>query len=68
MAIAPEVKAALLSRSGPYAAALALVEAQEHGDWAAVDDAAGAVGVAPALVSACYAEALGWAGDRLAGV
>jgi EAL and modified HD-GYP domain-containing signal transduction protein len=68
MAIAPEVKAALLSRSGPYAAALALVEAQEHGDWAAVDDAAAAVGVAPALVSACYAEALAWAGERLAGL
>jgi hypothetical protein len=44
MHIAPAVKEALLSRSGPYAATLALVEAQEHGDWAAVDDAAAAVG------------------------
>ena len=68
MMIAPEVKAALLTRSGPYAAALALVEAQEHGDWAAVDDAASAVGVAPATVSACYTEALAWAGERLSGI
>lgn len=67
MHIAPDVKAALLSRSGPYAAALALVEAQEHGDWAAVDDAAAAVGIAPAAVSAAYAEALAWAAERLAG-
>jgi EAL and modified HD-GYP domain-containing signal transduction protein len=67
MHIAAEVKAALLSRSGPYAAVLALVEAQEHGDWAAVDDAAAAVGVAPALVSKAYTESLAWAADRLAG-
>jgi EAL and modified HD-GYP domain-containing signal transduction protein len=65
MQIAPEVKAALLSRSGPYAAALALVEAQEQGDWAAVDDAAAAVGIAPSAVSAAYTEALGWARERL---
>jgi len=67
MHIAAEVKAALLSRSGPYAAVLALVEAQEHGDWAAVDDAAAAVGVAPALVSKAYTESLAWAAERLAG-
>jgi EAL and modified HD-GYP domain-containing signal transduction protein len=67
MHIAPEVRSALLSRSGPYAAALALVEAQEHGDWCAVDDAAAAVGIAPAAVSAAYAEALAWAAERLAG-
>ena len=66
MHIAPEVKSALLSRSGPYAPALALVEAQEHGDWAAVDDASAATGIAPAAVSAAYAEALAWAGERLA--
>jgi EAL and modified HD-GYP domain-containing signal transduction protein len=65
MHIAPEVKAALLSRSGPYAAALALVEAQEFGDWGAVDDAAAAVGIAPSAVSAAYAESLVWAAERL---
>jgi EAL and modified HD-GYP domain-containing signal transduction protein len=67
MHIAPEVKAALLSRSGPYAPALALVEAQEHGDWSAVDDAAAVVGIAPPAVSAAYTEALAWAAERLAG-
>ena len=68
MAIAPEVKDALLSRSGPYAGTLALVEAQERGDWGAVVDAAAAVGTTPADVSPAYTEALGWAGERLRGL
>lgn len=68
MAIAPEVKAALLTRTGPYAPALALVEAQERGDWGAVAERAAPVGVAAAEVSACYAQALAWAGERMAGV
>ena len=67
MAIAQDVKDALLSRSGPYASTLALVEAQERGDWDAVSDAAEAVGIAPAVVSACYTEALRWAGERVHG-
>jgi EAL and modified HD-GYP domain-containing signal transduction protein len=66
MAISPDVKAALLTRSGPYAATLALIEAQERGDWDAVTDAAAAVGVAPPAVSTGYTEALGWARERLA--
>lgn len=66
MSITPDVKSALLTRSGPYAATLALVEAQERGDWDAVTDAAAAVGVAPAAVSSGYTEALGWARERLA--
>ncbi|GJG86546.1 hypothetical protein tb265_17270 [Gemmatimonadetes bacterium T265] len=66
LAISAEVKAALLTRSGPYAATLALVEAQERGDWDAVGDAAAAVGVAPSVVSSDYTTALGWARDRLA--
>jgi hypothetical protein len=44
---------------------LALVEAQEFGDWSAVDDAAAAVGIAPAAVSAAYTESLAWAAERL---
>jgi c-di-GMP phosphodiesterase len=68
MAVAKDVKDALLSRSGPYAATLALVEAQERGDWDAVGDAAAAVGVAPVDVSAAFAEALGWAGERIRGM
>ncbi|MBV9881236.1 MAG: HDOD domain-containing protein [Gemmatirosa sp.] len=66
LAIAPTVRDALLSRSGPYAATLALVEAQERGDWAAVDDAARAVGVTAGDVMVAYREALGWAGERVA--
>ncbi len=66
MSIAADVKAALLTRSGPYAATLALVEAQERGDWDAVGDASKAVGVTAAAVSTDYTEALGWARDRLA--
>ena len=68
MAIADDVRTALLSRAGPYAATLALVEAQERGDWGAVHDAADAVGLAPAAVSAAYTEALGWAAERASGV
>ncbi len=66
MSIASDVKAALLTRSGPYAATLALVEAQERGDWDAVADASAAIGIAAQAVSADYTEALGWARDRLA--
>jgi EAL and modified HD-GYP domain-containing signal transduction protein len=68
MAIAPEVKDALLSRSGPLAATLALVEAQERGDWDAVVDAATAVGLTPPQVSGLYTEALTWAAERVRGM
>ncbi len=68
MAIGQEVKDALLTRSGPYASTLALVEAQERGDWSAVQDAAEAVGLSMSQVSALYTEALGWAGERVRGM
>jgi EAL and modified HD-GYP domain-containing signal transduction protein len=68
MAIAPEVRDALLSRSGPYAATLALAEAQERGDWQAVTDAAAAVGLAAGEVATVYTEALTWAQERVAGM
>lgn len=68
MAIGQEVKDALLSRSGPYASTLALVEAQERGDWSAVADAAESVALSPAQVSGLYTEALGWAGERVRGM
>ena len=67
MAIVPEVRDALLTRSGPYSATLALVEAQERGDWAAVTDAATAVKVDPAEMSGLYTDALRWAGERVRG-
>jgi EAL and modified HD-GYP domain-containing signal transduction protein len=68
MAVAKDVKDALLSRSGPYAGVLALVEAQERGDWDAVVDAAAAVGVDEFEVSASYAESLAWASERVGGM
>lgn len=68
MSIAQDVKDALLSRSGPYASTLALVEAQERGDWAAVQDASAALGLSGAQVSASYTEALGWAAERVRGI
>jgi EAL and modified HD-GYP domain-containing signal transduction protein len=67
MHIAPDVKAALLSRSGPYAAALALVEAQEHGDWARWTTRPPRWGSRRRAVSAAYTEALAWAAERLSG-
>ena len=67
MAIVPDVRDALLSRSGPYAPTLALVEAQERGDWAAVTDAATALKLDPAEMSGLYTDALRWAGERVRG-
>ena len=64
MAIASEVRDALLTRSGPYSATLALVEAQERGDWQAVQDASAVVGVSATDVSVAYTEALAWAAER----
>jgi EAL and modified HD-GYP domain-containing signal transduction protein len=67
MAIAPDVKDALLTRSGPHAATLSLVEAQERGDWTALGDAAAAVGLPATGISPLYSEALAWAQERVSG-
>ncbi len=62
MAIAPEVRDALLTRSGPHAPILALVEAQERGDWDAATDACSAIGIAPRDAAETYRAAIVWAG------
>jgi EAL and modified HD-GYP domain-containing signal transduction protein len=59
------VRDALLTRSGPYAAVLQLVEAQERGDWLAVGDAAKAAGVPLSELPVMYRDALGWAAERM---
>jgi EAL and modified HD-GYP domain-containing signal transduction protein len=65
MSIDTDVRDALLTRSGPYAAVLQLVEAQERGDWLAVGDAAQAVGVPLGDLPLMYRDALAWAGARI---
>ena len=67
MAIAPDVRDALISREGPLAPTLVLVERYGRGDWAGAAEAASALPIDMLDVSALYTESLGWASDRLRG-
>jgi EAL and modified HD-GYP domain-containing signal transduction protein len=59
-----EVRRALLTRSGPYAPTLALVEAYERGSWDVASAEADSLGMEPASVTTCYLTALAWARER----
>jgi EAL and modified HD-GYP domain-containing signal transduction protein len=63
--LAPAVRAALLQGSGPQAALLRLAESYEQGDWVDVDLRAEALGISRDGLGATYAEALGWAQEKL---
>ena len=65
MALGPLVRDALLERTGPYAATLALVEAWEQGEWETVRRQASAAGIDASHVSTCYVQSLAWTRDRL---
>ena len=65
MALGPLVREALLERTGPYAATLALVEAWEQGEWETVRRQASAAGIDASQVSTCYVQSLAWTRDRL---
>ncbi len=59
--LASDVRAALLAREDFYGAVLALAEAYEEGDWAAVLVGAADVGVEAAEIPALFRESLAWA-------
>jgi c-di-GMP phosphodiesterase len=66
MELAPDVRAALLTREDFYGAVLGLVEAYEHGEWDQVDTLSGSVEVSPIRLAPMYLEALGWANEHRA--
>jgi c-di-GMP phosphodiesterase len=63
--LAPEVRQALLERTGTYALALVLVESYESGEWEAASCAATRLGLPLEALSSLYVEAIGWARDRM---
>ena len=63
--LAPEMKAALIGRSGPLAPVITLVETYERAEFLEVPFAAKAAGVRPSEMLFLYAQALGWAQERL---
>ncbi len=63
--VAPDVRSALLTRTGAQAPSLLLAEAYEKGDFDSANALAGKVGVGPDTVVTLYVEALGWAREQL---
>ncbi len=61
MELAPDVRAALLSRSGYFGEVLSLVESYEQGDWEATNALAASLGVSSELLATRYVESLAWA-------
>ena len=61
--VSEDVRDALVRGTGPYAAVLELVDAYEHAAWTTVETFA-----VEADLSRLYAEAVGWATERLASV
>jgi EAL and modified HD-GYP domain-containing signal transduction protein len=62
LALAPQVRDAVLLRKGPAGEALAAVEAWERGDW----DAVSAAGFGdPAKVRAAYLDAVAWSEETI---
>jgi EAL and modified HD-GYP domain-containing signal transduction protein len=63
--VAPDVRNALLTRTGILAPALMLAEAYESGDWDFVRDLASHVEVDAATVPNIYIDALAWAQQQI---
>ena len=64
--VSADVRTALLSRSGPLAHTLLLVEAYDAGNWDVVKRLASQVGVDASAVPGFYFDALTWARGQLA--
>ena len=64
LALADELKSALLHGQGPYGALLKAVRGYERGDWAIA--CAHARNVSPATLGECYARAVTWARSAVA--
>lgn len=65
IAMAEEVKAALLRRGGPYAPWLRVAEAYEAGQWDEMTAEAAALGLSPLAMPEIYLESLAWAREQL---
>ncbi len=65
VAVAPEVRSALLTRTGAQAPALLLAEAYEKGDFDVASSLAGTVGVGADAVVTLYVQAVSWAREQL---
>lgn len=63
--LAPEIRRALLLRTGPFAPTLSLVEAYERGAWDAASGEAALLGIAPQKVTDLYLSSLAWSRDQL---
>ncbi|MCC6316108.1 MAG: HDOD domain-containing protein [Gemmatimonadaceae bacterium] len=64
--LAPEIRRALLVRSGPYAGVLSLLEAWEQGRWDVVHAESDAIGMDPRQLGELYLVAVEWSKERLA--
>ena len=64
LALAPDVRGALLRHENFYGAALGLVEAYEQGSWDQVDALSKSVGVNPTSLATLYFDALAWASEH----
>jgi EAL and modified HD-GYP domain-containing signal transduction protein len=60
-----EVRRALLSRSGPYAPTLSMVEAYERASWPVVESECSLLGIDAATMGELYVEAMHWTRERL---
>jgi EAL and modified HD-GYP domain-containing signal transduction protein len=63
--LAEEIRRALLTRAGPYASTLSLVEAWEGARWDVVNAEATSLGLDPALLGDMYLQSIAWAKERL---
>jgi c-di-GMP phosphodiesterase len=61
------VKNALITRTGPLAPPLQLVEAYENGRWDAAQEIAVQANLTPEMLPELYVEALKWATERVVG-
>lgn len=66
--LAPEIASALERRGGLYGESLRLVQAYEAGDWDALDEACGSLGIDAAVTGDLYLDALSWAQERARGL
>ena len=62
------VKNALITRTGPLAPPLQLVEAYENGRWDAAQEIAVQANLTPEMLPELYVEALKWATERVVGL
>lgn len=63
--LAPDVRAALLERKGPYADFLSVVEGYEEGDWETVTRLAPKLGLSTVEVPEAYLEAVNWSREQV---